>query len=702
MKKRIIAILMMAVLLIGSFNPLSKAQENTKQDEIYYWKVYTTDIAKGEENLIEWINPTIWDGMGYSWDKYWNLGYDTIEFRNIDGDNYVVGSDQKMLKDRKVGDVFYDIQSGHADKHERNLTAKWTPLMKNTIKSISPFSDNDRMFNVKVTSLYAYKHIGYARSYDKDIFEKYELNRYTSHHPTDYTYHYERISNEPTGDVNWINDDGFQEDYKNKHTQDPGKENPSDPGKENSNEPGETDPSNKSKIDELEKELADKDTKIADLEKQIEHLNKLIAEKDANKCPSENTEKCDELEKELEEIKKAKANLEKELEDAKKAKDDVLANAKEEAKKEIGKNKDLTDTEKVDAYKKIDDAKTVEKVKKIVDDILKNSKAKQDDPEYLKKKLEKLIDEAKRVRYPSEELEKAIDEAYDIILDRYSRADDYKYAIENLEKILQNMRDTRRNRYKLDVDELKDTDKELTGKTESKWYVDVYNGYKRILNGQANYKGDFSIEIKKDKIKAKDKLKIVATDPRDDSKYKEVEIVVGGDTKETKENKPAFSIDDLLTADGSNSLVDLAIFPVGKNYYNVIQNSQKTTVYMDVKAFISGSRTMLPIRYIAYTLGFNVEYDNISREAIFSNTENPVLAKKTISINIDTGMMRDSYGRIYQSDVKPMLINNRIHASIANIAKMFEASQGTIEDGVNQTIEWDNARKAVYVFKNVK
>lgn len=701
MKKRIIAILMMAVLLIGSFNPLSKAQENTEQDKIYYWKVYTTDIAKGEENLIEWINPTNWDGQRYSYAKDWNLGYDTIEFRNIDGDNYVVGLNQKMVKDRKVGDVFYDIGSWNVNVHERKLTAKWTPLMKNTIKSITPFGNLDKV-NVDVSSLYAYKHIGYARSYDKDIFEKYELNRYTSHHPTDYTYHYERISNEPTGDVNWINDDGFQEDYKNKHTQDPGKENPSDPSKENSNEPGETDPSNKSKIDELEKELADKDTKIADLEKQIEDLNKLIAEKDANKCPSENTEKCDELEKELEEIKKAKANLEKELEDAKKAKDDVLANAKEEAKKEIGKNKDLTDTEKVDAYKKIDDAKTVEEVKKILDDLVKNSKAEQDDPEYLKKKLEKLADEAKRVRYPSEELEKAIDEAYDIILDRYSRADDYKYAIENLEKILQNMRDTRRNRYKLDVDELKDTDKELTGKTESKWYVDVYNGNKRILNGQANYKGDFSIEIKKDKIKAKDKLKIVATDPRGDSKYKEVEIVVGGDTKETKENKPAFSIDDLLTADGSNSLVDLAIFPVGKNYYNVIQNSQKTTVYMDVKAFISGSRTMLPIRYIAYTLGFNVEYDNISREAIFSNTENPVLAKKTISINIDTGMMRDSYGRIYQSDVKPMLINNRIHASIANIAKMFEASQGTIEDGVNQTIEWDNARKAVYVFKNVK
>lgn len=381
-----------------------------------------------------------------------------------------------------------------------------------------------------------------------------------------------------------------------------------------------------------------------------------------------------------------------------------LAKAKEEAKKEINSNPDLTNADKDKYAKDIDNAKTVKEVRDILDEAKKKAEAKinENDPEYLKNKLKGLIEEAKRVRYPSEELEEAIDEAYDILLDRYSRVEDYKYAIENLERILQNMRDTRRNRFKLDVDDLNEKDEELTGKTETKWYIDVYNGKKRILSGQANYKGDFAIEIKKGKIKAKDTLKVVATDPQNDKKYKEVEIEVGGDSKETKDNKPTFNINDLLQADGSKPLTDLAVFPVGKNFYNVVQNGQKTTVYMDVKTFISGNRTMLPIRYIAYTLGFNVEYDNFTREAIFSNTENSALAKKTIRVNIDTGLMKDSYGNVFASDVRPVLINNRIHASIANIARMFEASQGTIEDGINQTIEWDSARKAVYVFKNIK
>ena len=299
-------------------------------------------------------------------------------------------------------------------------------------------------------------------------------------------------------------------------------------------------------------------------------------------------------------------------------------------------------------------------------------------------------------------MEAAIDEGYDILFDKYARLEDYKYAIEKIERILQNRRDTRRNRFKLDVDDLNEKDTELTGKTGAKWYIDVYNGKKCILSGQANYKGDFSIEIKKGKIKAKDKLKVVATDPQDDKKYKEVEIEVTGKANEAKEQKGATSIDDLLQADGSNSLSDLAVFPVGKNFYNVVQNNQKTTVYMDVTTFISGNRTMLPMRYIAYALGFNVEYDSLAREAIFSNTENSSLVKKTIRVNIDTGLMRDSDGRIYASDVRPVLINNRIHASIAIIARMFNASQGTIEDGISQTIEWDNAKKAVYVFKNVR
>ena len=440
----------------------------------------------------------------------------------------------------------------------------------------------------------------------------------------------------------------------------------------------------------------------------------------------------------VEEAKK-QAETNKVSEEEKTKEEEELAKAKEKAKTEIKSNKELTAEQIAEYEKKIDQADSEEAVKAIVEEAKKQAetnkaseeeKAKQDalakakeealkkakeeelakelakknenDPAYQRDKLSKLLEEAKRVRRPSEELEAAIDEAYDILFDKYARLEDYKYAIEKIERILQNRRDTRRNRFKLDVDDLNEKDTELTGKTGAKWYIDVYNGKKIILSGQANYKGDFSIEIKKGKIKAKDKLKVVATDPQDDKKYKEVEIEVGGDAKENKENKSAFDINDLLQADGSNSLSDLAVFPVGKNFYNVVQNNQKTTVYMDVTTFISGNRTMLPMRYIAYALGFNVEYDSLAREAIFSNTENSSLVKKTIRVNIDTGLMRDSDGRIYASDVRPVLINNRIHASIANIARMFNASQGTIEDGISQTIEWDNARKAVYIFKNVR
>ena len=426
-----------------------------------------------------------------------------------------------------------------------------------------------------------------------------------------------------------------------------------------------------------------------------------------------------------------------------------LAKAKEDAKTEIKAIKDLTAEQVAEYEKKVDEATSDEAVKAIIEEAKKQAetnkaseeekaqeealrkakeeelarakeealkKAKEEelakelakknenDPVYQKNKLSKLLEEAKRLRHPSEELEAAIDEAYDILLDKYARLEDYKYAIEKIERILQNRRDTRRNRFKLDVDDINETDTELTGKTGAKWYVDVYNGKKCILSGQANYKGNFSIEIKKGKIKAKDKLKVVATDPQDDKKYKEVEIEVLGSSKNT-DNKLITTIDDLLQADGTseeNALSDLSIFPVGKNYYNVVQNNQKTTVYMDVNTYINGNRTMLPIRYIAYALGFNVEYDNFTREAIFSNRENSVLAKKVVRVNIDTGLMRDADGRVYSSDVRPVLVNNRIHASIANIARMFEASQGTIEDGINQTIEWDNARKAVYIFKNVK
>lgn len=251
--------------------------------------------------------------MGYQTYQTWNLGYDTIEFHKVDGDNYVYGKNPQLTILRKVGDTFYDIQSGHAKVHERKLFNPGRhPLMKNTITKIVPYKDNKGFFNISVKSLYAYKHIGYARSYKENNFEKWELEKYIWEHPKDYDFYYKRIDTPPTGEVNWIEDGGFQEDYKKKHPTDPGKENPEDPGKENPEEPGKENPEDKAKIEELEKSIAEKDTKIADLEKQIEDLKKLADGKESSECAKRQQELLKALEdkikmeRELEALRRAK------------------------------------------------------------------------------------------------------------------------------------------------------------------------------------------------------------------------------------------------------------------------------------------------------------------------------------------------------------------------------------------------------------
>ena len=190
-------------------------------------------------------------------------------------------------------------------------------------------------------------------------------------------------------------------------------------------------------------------------------------------------------------------------------------------------------------------------------------------------------------------------------------------------------------------------------------------------------------------------------------KQAEIETKYDKDVEEKITNKEVVDTKEVISKREDNikqcsKSDEFSVFQVGKDYYNVIKDGKKTTVYMDVKAYIQDDHIMLPIRYTAYTLGFNVEYDDNKREAIFSNKENIVLPKKTLRLNIDTGVMKDSDGNIYHYDTKPVIINGRVHASISNIAKAFNATCGDIKDGKDQSIEWDNNKKAVYVFKNIK
>ena len=157
----------------------------------------------------------------------------------------------------------------------------------------------------------------------------------------------------------------------------------------------------------------------------------------------------------------------------------------------------------------------------------------------------------------------------------------------------------------------------------------------------------------------------------------------------------------MLKAEGKDPN-EMAVFPIGKNYYNIIENGKKTTVYMDVSSYAQNGRTMIPIRFAANALGYNVEYDEVNKEAIFTNTSNPVLAKATFRMNVYTGYIYGSNGTSYQMDQKPVIKNERTFVSISNLAKAFGGTHGNVNSGARNTIEWDQANYSAILFKYAK
>ena len=444
-------------------------------------------------------------------------------------------------------------------------------------------------------------------------------------------------------------------------------------------------------------DIDEKDNKIDDLSKNIKDLENQI--KDLNDKKQEDQSKIDELKKKLEsckdngeKLKQEKAKLEEEIRD----KDNKIA----QLNKEIEELKNSNNDELIAEITQLKD-----ELKRLQDE---NAKLKEDysstkwELEAEKEKTDKNENKIKEMQEKLESLEGELAKKTKEIEDKDNRIKDLEKALDEKDAKIRDL----------------ESKKKETENSKSECCKKIEEAKKLIEEANKKAKEELEKQAKDEKDKNLN---------QDLSKKLDELLKLQKENKENKEDKKSKDKkwDELLKADDKNILnqfdfnkmkkqgeqqdkkqvkdeKEFAVFQVEKNFYNIINKDGKTTVYMDVKTYVDQGRTMIPVRYIAYTLGFNVEYDNSTREAIFSNKENNILAKKTLRLNIDTGVMKDSDGKVYNSDVKPVIINGRIHASISNIAKAFGASHGDIKDGKNQTIEWDNARKAVYVFKNVK
>ena len=108
---------------------------------------------------------------------------------------------------------------------------------------------------------------------------------------------------------------------------------------------------------------------------------------------------------------------------------------------------------------------------------------------------------------------------------------------------------------------------------------------------------------------------------------------------------------------------------------------------MDIAPFIEKDRTMLPIRFVAEALGFNVKWDNENRTVILIDKEN------VVKIPVDTNKIIVN-GKVYESDVKPVIRNDRTMLPIANIARALGLKDG-------KDIFWNGNTREVLITREV-
>lgn len=135
--------------------------------------------------------------------------------------------------------------------------------------------------------------------------------------------------------------------------------------------------------------------------------------------------------------------------------------------------------------------------------------------------------------------------------------------------------------------------------------------------------------------------------------------------------------------------VDLEVkLTIGSKTNEVTMDDIVTKIEMDVEPYIKDGRTMLPIRYVAEALGFEVEWVEATRTVILKDKE----FKIEIPVNTNKIIVN---GETYESDVKPEIVKDRTMLPIANIARALGLVDG-------EDIIWNETNREVIIKRQVK
>lgn len=128
------------------------------------------------------------------------------------------------------------------------------------------------------------------------------------------------------------------------------------------------------------------------------------------------------------------------------------------------------------------------------------------------------------------------------------------------------------------------------------------------------------------------------------------------------------------------------LISIGDKKLDKINNGVHTVLNMDVKPYIKGGRTMLPLRYVAEALGYRIAWLSETRTDVIMDIG------LRVEIPVDSNFIIVN-GVKYTSDVKPELRKNRIMLPIANIARALGLKDG-------KDIIWDEVNRQVTLIRN--
>lgn len=170
-------------------------------------------------------------------------------------------------------------------------------------------------------------------------------------------------------------------------------------------------------------------------------------------------------------------------------------------------------------------------------------------------------------------------------------------------------------------------------------------------------------------------------------RYGEVITIYTSSSKYYRDNYTKFTVGGSKATTTTNASYSNE-FKIDSKTLTITKNGVTTTRTLDVAPYIKDGRTMLPLRYVAESLGYDVLWNPDTRIASFSNNNTLIL------VNIDSPTFTIN-GTKYTFSVKPEIKNDRINLPIAEIGKALGLSTGNKGEGKN--IEWNSVNRTVKI-----